>query len=102
MNKKMTEMLGYGQEEMIGRSVWDFTDEEDKAVSRLNMEKRRHGLDEVHEFKFICKDGSPLWTLVNAKSFFDKDGKFTGSMGMLTDITERKKAEEALKKHMTI
>ena len=36
------------------------------------------------------------WVLVNAKSLLDKDGKFMGSMGMLTDITERKKAEEAL------
>ena len=98
VNKKMTEMLGYGQEEMIGRAVWDFTDKEDKAVSRMNVEKRRHGLDESHEFKFICKDGSPLWTLVNTKSFFDKDGKFAGSMGMLTDITKRKEAEDKLKK----
>ncbi len=96
VNKKMTEMLGYGQEEMIGRSGWDFTDEEDKAVSRLNMEKRQQGIDESHEFKFRRKDGSPLWTLVNTKSFFDKDGKFTGSMGMLTDITKRKEVEEAL------
>jgi hypothetical protein len=48
--------------------------------------------------KLICKDGSPLWALVNAKSFFDKDGKFMGAMSMLTDITERKKAEEALER----
>ena len=33
VNKKMAEMLGYSQEEMIGRSGWDFTDEEDKAIS---------------------------------------------------------------------
>ena len=34
--------------------------------------------------------------LVNAKSLFDKDGKFMGSMSMLTDITRRKEAEQAL------
>ena len=37
-----------------------------------------------------------LWALINAKPLFDKDGKFMGSMSMLTDITKRKEAEEAL------
>ncbi|MGA9187996.1 MAG: PAS domain S-box protein [Methanosarcina sp.] len=97
VNEKMVEMLGYSQEEMIGRSAWDFTEEENKAIRRLNMEKRQQGIDESHEFKFICKDGSPLLTLVNTESFFDKDGKFTGSMGMLTDVTKRKEAEDKLK-----
>ncbi len=46
--------------------------------------------------QLICKDGSFLWTRVNAKSLFDKDGKFMGVMSMLTDITERKKAEKAM------
>jgi PAS domain S-box-containing protein len=97
VNKKMAEMLGYTQDEMIGKSGWDFTDEKDKSVPRLNREKRQQGIDESHEFKFICKDGSPVWTLVNTKSFFDGNGKFAGSMGMLTEITERKEAEAKLK-----
>jgi len=46
--------------------------------------------------ELICKDGSSLWAFINDKSLFDKDGKFMGSISMLTDITERKKAEEAL------
>ena len=75
-------------------------DEENKAIRRLNRGKRRAGYrwGRAIEFKFICKDGSPLLTFVNTKSFFDKDGKFTGSMGMLTDVTKRKEAEDKLKK----
>jgi PAS domain S-box-containing protein len=96
VNKKMADMLGYSQDEMIGRSGWEFTDEKDHTVPGLNRKKRQQGIDESHEFKFICKDGSPLWALVNTKSLFDRDGKFEGSMGMLTNITERKKAEETL------
>ncbi|WP_410508800.1 PAS domain S-box protein [Methanosarcina hadiensis] len=96
VNKKMTEMLGYTQDEMIGRSAWDFTDEKNAATARLKRKKKEHGIDETHEFKFICKDGSPLWTLVNTKSLFDRGGKFTGSIGMFTDITERKRTEETL------
>ena len=39
---------------------------------------------------------SPLWFSVSAKGFFDDAGKFEGSVGMFTDITARKKVEEAL------
>ena len=35
--------------------------------------------------------------LCSAKPSFDEDGKFAGSLGMFTDITERKKAEEAIR-----
>ena len=39
VNKKMAEMLGYSREEMIGKSVRDFTDEEGRTISELNMKK---------------------------------------------------------------
>jgi hypothetical protein len=71
-------------------------DEDGKAIFEQNMNKRQQGVDEIHEFKLIRNDGSPLWALINSKSLFDKDCKFMGSLSMLTDITERKKAEEFL------
>ena len=46
--------------------------------------------------KLIHKNGSPIWIFLNAKPLFDKDGKYVGAMSMLTDITQRKEAEEAL------
>jgi PAS domain S-box-containing protein len=95
-NNKVTDMLGYSLEEGIGRPIWNFADEEGKTILKQNLEKRRQGVNESYELKLICKDGSLLWTLINAKSLIDKDGKFAGSLSMLTDITERKKAEEAL------
>ncbi len=97
INNKTSEMIGYSKEEMIGRSMCDFTDKEDKDISGPTREKRWQSIGESHEFKFICKDGSPLWALVNTKSFCDNDGKFTGYVVTLTDITRRKEAEEKLK-----
>jgi PAS domain S-box-containing protein len=96
VNKKMAEMLGYSQDEMIGRHGWDFTHEENKKSVKKSLEKRRHGVDESFEFELMRKDGSSIWAIINAKSLFDKDGTFIGSLNMLTDITERKEAEEAI------
>jgi PAS domain S-box-containing protein len=101
-NKKIAEMLGYRLEELIGRSLWDFADEESNAVLNLNLEKRRQNINEVYELKLICKDGSPLWALINAKAFFNKEGGFTGSLGMLTDITERKQEEHRIRRYNRI
>jgi two-component sensor histidine kinase len=44
--------------------------------------------------KLIRKYGSSLWTFLNAKPLFDKEGKYVGAISMLTDITKRKEAEE--------
>jgi PAS domain S-box-containing protein len=95
-NKKLMEMLGYNSEEGIGRPIWDFIREESKVAVKQNMEKRQHGINESYELELICKNGSSIWVLLNSKSLFDKDGKFTGSISMITDISKRKEAEEAL------
>ena len=97
-NKKLADMLGCTLEEVIGRPIWGFINEEYKPIVKMNLEKRRQGISESYELKLICKDGSPLWTLLNAKPLFDEDGMFIGVMNMLTDIDKRKRAEEALVK----
>ena len=97
VNEKMADMLGYIREEIFGKSVRDFTDDEGKIVFEENMVQRRQGINGVHEFRFITESGLPLWTQVNSKSLFDKNGKFSGSISMLTDITKRKEAETKLK-----
>ena len=90
-------MLGYSLEEGIGKPIWDFMSEESKDIIKLNLEKMLRDINNSYELKLKKKDGSFLWTLVNIKVLFDEGGKLLGSLSMLTDITERKKAEQNLK-----
>jgi len=101
-NKKIAELLGYSLEELIGRFLWDFVDEEGRAILKPNLEKRRQGINEVYELKIICKDGFPLWALISAKALFNKEGRFTGSLGMFTDITKRKQEEHRISRYNLI
>ncbi len=96
INKKLADMLGYGPEEVIGRPALDLFEKGNKSIVKAYMERRRRGENESYELKLIRKDGSPLWVLISARSDFDSGGKFMGSLSMLTDITKRKEAEEAL------
>jgi PAS domain S-box-containing protein len=96
-NKKLTDMLGYSLEEGVNKSIWCFVSEESKDIVKLNLKKSRQGINDSYELKLIKKDSSSIWIYLSYKAFFNKDGNFVGSLSMLTDITDRKIAEETLK-----
>ncbi len=97
VNQRMADMLGYSREEIIGRSSLDFVDDEE----REKVNRARESLKEEGSFskerKMRRKDGSILWTLANVSPWQDRAGNFLGYLGMHTDITEPKQAEEALR-----
>jgi PAS domain S-box-containing protein len=47
-------------------------------------------------YRMSRPDGSVVWLEKNARGFFDEEGKLLRMVGMVADITERKRAEEAL------
>jgi PAS domain S-box-containing protein len=97
VNQKMVDMLGYIQEEILGKNILDFASKSCKEAVTRNFEKRRRGVSESYEVRLERKDGSPLWVSVNSKSLFDDSGKFIGSLSLHTDITERKRTEKILR-----
>jgi PAS domain S-box-containing protein len=97
VNEKMAEMLGYNRKEMIGSFIWDYAGKENKGFFQIRLANRKQGIDEAYEAKLIRKDGSSILFSVSAKGFFDNADRFEGSVGMFTDITDRRRAEEALR-----
>ncbi|AAM03995.1 TPA: PAS domain S-box protein [Methanosarcina acetivorans] len=97
VNRKMSEMLGYSIEEILGQSPRKFMSSEFRAKADDKLHKHLQGINQVIDYMFIRKDGSELWCIVSSSPFFDDCGKYAGSLGMITDITERKRVEEALR-----
>ncbi|MCX5975120.1 MAG: PAS domain S-box protein [Coprothermobacterota bacterium] len=95
-NRRMAELLGYTPEELLGRSMEEFIFPEDLADHRQRMSNRRQGVGEQYERRLRRRDGSTLWTSVSATPILE-NGEFRGSIGLYTDITERKRMEEALR-----
>jgi PAS domain S-box-containing protein len=96
-NHFLAEMFGYTVEEMMGRQVFDFMDEEGRRIATRNLELRRQGQSGVQDFKFTRKDGTPVWTMMSSNPIHDEEGRYTGALAMVADITRRREAEEQVR-----
>jgi PAS domain S-box-containing protein len=99
VNAKMAKMLGYeNTQSMIGLSVTDFMFTEDFPDHFNNVKERYKGKSSKYERCFKRKDGEKVWTLVSGASVMDDHDNFIGIVGMVTDITQRKIAENEILK----
>jgi PAS domain S-box-containing protein len=97
VNNKMAEMLGYTVSEMIGSPMYRCMDERGREIAARNYPEYAKGVREQVEFEFVKKDGTCLMAFVSNTSLFDASGKFSGAMAVITDIRDRKRAEQALR-----
>ena len=97
VNPRMAEILGYTAEEMLGKHLFAFMDERGIEVAKYNLERRRQGIKEQHDFEFIRKDGARVYASLETSPITDEAGNYVGALACVADITERKKADEALK-----
>lgn len=102
VNRRMAEMLGYTEEEMLGRHLFDFMDEEGRKIAEANIERRRTGISEQHDFEFLRKDGERIYAILETTPLVDEDGAFRGAIAYVADITERRRAEKALQWEMEV
>jgi len=79
-----------------GRSLEEFTTPLDFEYIRQQTLRRQQGFNDTYDLELTFPDGSKKAVIVNAAPRVDADGRFTGVLAVLTEITERKKQEKAL------
>lgn len=89
VNSRLTEMLGYRPEEMLGRQITDFLDENNRQVMVRQLEERRTGIRSPYEVAWLRKDGRTLYSIVSPMPVFEDGRHYKGALGVVTDITER-------------
>lgn len=97
VNAKMADILGCRVEDMEGRSLSDFMLSDDhQTIGEISS--CLHGGNRIQrDCRFIRTDGSSVWTLVSMSPIIDSIGVYCGALAMVTDITDRKDAELALR-----
>lgn len=98
VNKKLCEILGYTREEMMGKDIYFFMDEEAKQIARELMQKKMEGYHDETHFRYISKSGKEVWTHISANPLFDEAGNYKGSLAMITDVTDQRNKDNKLRK----
>ena len=96
VNPRIAQWLGVAEEAMQGRPIGDFMDPEEAERCREALAEQSAGQGEggTIELRMRRADGSPMWVSLSTRPIFDDAGRPTGALGMLTDINERRQAEE--------
>jgi PAS domain S-box-containing protein len=96
VNPFLSIMLGYAPQEMVGKNLLTFVDDQDLSRVKAGVERRRRGIADTYEVRLTRKDGSLIYTNATVSPIMDENGKFAGGLALLSDITERKKLEAQL------
>ncbi len=97
-NERMSELLAVARDALECRKFEEFVFPEDLPAERVRLQRRGIAHREQFDRRLRRADGSELWVLCCSNPIFDERGEFAGVLSMMTDITERKAAETALRR----
>ncbi|HET6557854.1 MAG TPA: PAS domain S-box protein [Prolixibacteraceae bacterium] len=100
--KKLT---GYTSAEMINCNLKEIYTHESAETVRMNLKQALESIQSGqtmgefrNELEQWCKDGSKIWVDVTTSAMYNRFGEFVGILCVARDITERKMAEQALRR----
>lgn len=98
VNKKFSELLGYGQDELTKITFPEVTHPDHIGSDMAIMKEVIAGKKDEYqtEKRYIRKDGTVIWGSLSASAIKNKLGRVVAIIALINDITERKIAEEAL------
>ncbi|MDB6055857.1 MAG: two-component hybrid sensor and regulator, partial [Verrucomicrobiales bacterium] len=99
VNNRLCEILGYSSEELVRRTFLDLTHPQDIARTDHVLLELLSGKIEKYtlEKRYVRKDGSFVWCLTSVTLLKDTTGQPEKLIGVLEEITQRKRVEEALR-----
>src|ERR671916_1154466 len=99
-NPAMARMLGYESPEELLGAISNIRDQlylEPERREEFYQLALRDGFVSGFEVQMRRKDGGTVWVSANARAIYDAGGDISGYEGTVENITERKRAEEALR-----
>lgn len=95
VNPALSRITGYSQEELLGRSLKILQGPETEEAAKEKIRKAlREGTGCEVVLRNYRKDGTPFWNELLLSPVRDQQGGVTHYIGVQTDVTERRRAEE--------
>jgi PAS domain S-box-containing protein len=100
VNQTEMNMLGYAKDEMVGKPIFDFIlpEQRKEAEKRFRLKLEGEQVPKRDDRIYVKKDGSNIYVSIDDRLEYDSDGKLLGVRTTMVDVSERKKAEEALRR----
>jgi PAS domain S-box-containing protein len=96
INPVISLVTGYSPEEIIGRSFYDFIQEDHKFTFFEAIEKVTGGSNIISEIKLKDKEGFNNWVRCSLRPIYNEKGYFAGIHGVVKDIEETRLVEDSL------
>ena len=97
VNERMCELTGYARSELEGRSLATvFFAAREQRTDAVRLRRRLRGIREQYEVEHRRKDGSTFLGEVSASPLHDGFGRVVGTVGVVTDVTERYRWEREM------
>jgi PAS domain S-box-containing protein len=98
VNAQSCALTGYLSDELLGRSIFDQTNDEEVEADREQFRRQVAGeLDRYTiEKRILRKDGTYMWASITSSSVRDVDGRFLYAVRIQHDLTESRRVEEVL------
>lgn len=97
-NRAAEEIFGVAPGALLGRSLQEFTEHETFQFAHEQTVRRRAGEKSTYEMEIIRPSGEKRQLLVTATPWFDSYGLFTGALAIFRDETDRKRAEQEVRR----
>jgi PAS domain S-box-containing protein len=98
VNRRLCEILGYQREEIIGKVPMEFADEENQKIFKQQTGKIGTTDRREYAIELRHKDGHNIPTYFSASTLFSSSGEVLEAVAFVTDLTEQKGAETALRR----
>ncbi len=97
VNRRMSDITGYPVEELVGRDLAALLMRpEARAALASHLDERREGHASRYSVEHIRRDGSVVWVEIAGVPYRDSEGRVIGTVGSVTDISDRRRWESAL------
>ena len=96
-NRRMAEILGVDFESMPEQSCFACVYPHELEDAQRHFARTLGGDSRPFDFRLRRADASPIWVSISCMPMYDAAGAPTGLLGLFSDISERKRAEEELR-----
>lgn len=98
VNQAFCRMTGFDESELLTRTFADVTHPDDRQADAMGFRRMIDGTSDTYvtEKRYVRKDGSIIWAQVTGNAIRDERGQLVRTTAVVQDITDRKRADEAM------